>query len=42
MPEAYKAQITTYVNNMVLKKIADKKEKDGETDKAEYVRNKMK
>ncbi len=41
MPEAYKQQITAYVNNMVLKGIADKKDKTGETELANYVRSKM-
>jgi aminopeptidase N len=42
VPGAYKAQITPYINNMVLKNIAAKKEKAGETELADYVKSKMK
>lgn len=41
IPEAYKSQVNAYINNMVLKGIADKKEKAGETELANYVRSKM-
>ncbi|HNL82607.1 MAG TPA: M1 family aminopeptidase, partial [Chitinophagaceae bacterium] len=41
IPEAYKAQITAYINNMVLKTIADKKEAAGDKEKADYVKSKL-
>lgn len=42
IPEAYKAQIVAYINNLVLKNIADKKEKSGDIEMADYVKSKIK
>lgn len=42
IPEAYKAQLVAYINNLVLKNIADKKEKSGDVEMAEYVKSKIK
>lgn len=41
IPESAKAQTTPFINNTYLKSIADKKEKDGETDLASYVKSKL-
>jgi aminopeptidase N len=41
IPEAYKAQTNPFINGMILKGIADKKEKAGEKELAEYVKSKI-
>ncbi len=42
IPEAYKAQATPYINGVVLKGIADKKDKAGEKELADYARSQAK
>ncbi len=41
IPESVKAQTDPFINNVILKGIADKKTKTGETELAEYARNNM-
>ena len=42
IPESVKSQTDPYINNVILKGIADKKTKNGETELAEYVTSKSK
>jgi len=42
MPEAYKKQVAVYINNMILKGIAESKEQSGETELANYVKQQIK
>jgi aminopeptidase N len=41
IPESYKTQTTPYINNVILKGIAEKKNKNGETELAAYVTSKI-
>jgi aminopeptidase N len=41
IPQSYRKETDPFINNIILKGIADKKESDGLTEQAEYVKSKL-
>ena len=41
IPQAYRAQTDPYINNIILKGIADKKESEGLTEQFNYIKSKL-